>query len=206
MAKIKDLPSYTVPLEDNWILEVKPTANAWWKHEPKVHLLLAALREGYKIKEACKQARINLRQYKYFAQRHPEMFDIRQFFRKKLTERAERSVALRIAKDKRFALKYLTKKKPEEFPPPRLLKKIAQLEKDFEEERNGYLEELRQVKLILGMYAEVANELKPELGGWFKRRVEEAEQLVRRYNGLHKSNKERIPRHPKTTQPEKIDS
>ncbi len=192
-SKPRELPSYSIPIDDRFVLKPHRSANAWWKRETRVQLLLAMLREGYKITEACKKVGITLAQYKYFVRKHSGFNDVRKYYKEQLLNEARKSVALRIATNKRFALKYLNKTKPDEFPPPRLLKRVAALESAIKNEQEGYLEELRQLKIIISTYMEVTQRL--SLRGAHKRLVDEAEKRVRAYNRLHKRNNEMIKRH-----------
>ena len=184
--KTKYLPTYTITLENGQELQIKPTANAWWKKEYKVRLLLAFLGEGYNIREACKKIGIKPYSYKYFVKSHPEITDIRKYYKNQLIEEARGSVARAIKKDKKFALRYFYKTKPEEFPRPALLNKISRMEEEFEKERDGYLDEIREVKAIMGMYMEVFHDLKKDLGGWYLEQVLAAEKRVREYNSVYK--------------------
>lgn len=192
-GKTRRSPLYSIPINDRFILKPHRSANAWWRRETKVQLLLAMLREGYKISEACKKAGITVAQYKYFVRRHPGFNDIRKYYNELLLNDARKSIAFGIAKNKKFALKYLNKTKPDEFPPPRLLKKVTALEEQLLGERERFLDELRQLKIIIGMYMEVTQGL--TLGGWPKNRVVQAENAVRRYNSAHRRNNEMIRRY-----------
>lgn len=189
---VQYLPSYSILVDGDRLLKIKPTANAWWKREPKVHLLLAALKDGYKLPEACKRADISMAQYKYFARVHPEIREIRKVFRSNNLAPIEKTIAEKAKTDAAFALRLKSKMDPEAFPPPGLLKKIGLIESHREEEQQGLLDELRSVKHILGMYVEVVNELRPQLGGWYQRAVAQAEDAVRAYNRTHRKHSERI--------------
>lgn len=71
---------YTFPHEkEHLALRVRPTANAWWKDPFKVYLLLEAFDNHYApIDEACYVAGITRKQYKYFAQEHPVIYERRR--------------------------------------------------------------------------------------------------------------------------------
>ncbi|MDQ3075937.1 MAG: hypothetical protein M3Q34_02315 [bacterium] len=191
----KFIPLYSIPLKEDIYLKIKPTANAWWKDQSKVQRLMALLYVGLTVEKACKNIGISRRKYKYFVQIHPEVTEIHKIYKSGFLTTAERTVKDRVEKDPKFALKYLRKKKPEEFPPPLLLNKIVSLEEYAEEQKLGFLREVRELKIIIGMYKEVFDELRPGIRGWYKERLNEADQVVRNYNKLHKRNNEKILNH-----------
>jgi hypothetical protein len=76
----KKVAFYSFPHErEDLTLHVRPTANAWWKDLKKVGLLLDAFDNHCSpIGEACYVAGITRRQYKYFAQKHPVLYERRR--------------------------------------------------------------------------------------------------------------------------------
>lgn len=79
-GKQKKPDPYVFPHErENLALHVRPTANAWWGDLGKVGLLLDAFdNHCAPIDEACYIAGITRRQYKYFAQAHPVLYERRR--------------------------------------------------------------------------------------------------------------------------------
>lgn len=79
-AKEQKTDPYTFPHErEDLTLKVRPTANAWWKDPFKVYLLLDAFdNHCADVDEACYVAGITRRQYKYFAQEHPIIYERRR--------------------------------------------------------------------------------------------------------------------------------
>jgi hypothetical protein len=73
----KKVDPYVFPHErEDLTLHVRPTANAWWKDLKKVYLLMDAFdNHCSSIGEACYMAGITRRQYKYFAQEHPVIYE-----------------------------------------------------------------------------------------------------------------------------------
>ena len=119
--KKNDDGSYTFPHPRNGdlTLHVRPTANAWWQDQFKVFILLDVLENrGTSIDVACYAAGITRRQYKYFAQEHPVVYERRR--EAKFSKRAQKVVRKRMALAKkvwngggRAAMRYLTFDDPE---------------------------------------------------------------------------------------------
>src|SRR3989344_4150223 len=151
---LRYLPSYYVLIGNNKHMEVRPTANAWWKREHKVHLLIRDLKDGYKIPKACKRAGISMAQYKYFARVHPEIKEIRKTLKNDISRNAGKTMAERAKSDPKFALRLRSKTNPEEFPPPPLLKRVSSLEAQIEQEREEHRDEIRGLKNIIETYRE----------------------------------------------------
>jgi hypothetical protein len=75
--KEKDVDvAYIIPHKnEDLTLHVRHTANAWWKDATKVYRLLDAFdNHGASIFDACVEAGITRRQYKYFAEEHPVIY------------------------------------------------------------------------------------------------------------------------------------
>lgn len=58
-------------------ITVRKTHNAWWSDKRKVEKLIEAFKYGATIKEACAYAVIEVYQYKYFVELHPEFSTIK---------------------------------------------------------------------------------------------------------------------------------
>lgn len=72
--------AYYIPRRfEHLTLKLRRSANAWWLDASKVYRLLDAFeRYNATIEEACDAARITVKQYKYFAQLHPIINEIRK--------------------------------------------------------------------------------------------------------------------------------
>lgn len=113
---------YTFPHgKEHLTLRVRPTANAWWKDLSKVYLLLDAFdNHCSSVEEACYIAGITRKQYKYFAQEHPVIYERRRKakFAKREEEIEERRSLLAFRFEGgslRAAYKFLIFDSPEEF-------------------------------------------------------------------------------------------
>lgn len=95
-------------------LKIRRSANAWWTKGHALDLLLTAFKLGSPVKEACGLAGITARQYKYFAQLHPEIAEFRVMHEASHLLRARMTV-IKSLSDPKFAFKYLIKKKRDEF-------------------------------------------------------------------------------------------
>lgn len=162
----------------------------------KVCLLIAALSMGKNIEEACAHAGITRRQYIYFAELHPVIHQIRKNFKSDLVAKARLAVSKRVEVDPKFALRFLSKTKPGEFPRPPPLQRIAALESEIEEMAQDFHDqhnsEIRKLKFIIGAYRELVGGLRLE--GGQKRSADALDAEIRAYNHLHKSNSVRIRR------------
>lgn len=94
------------------------SANAWWMDIDKVISLIEAFRFDCTISEACTNAGITIKQYKYFAKLHPVIRSYKKFYSDMNVVRARRTVSKHIGKDFYAALRFLKRKRPEEFKPP----------------------------------------------------------------------------------------
>jgi len=76
----KDGDTYIFPYKKSDLtIRLCPTANAWWKDPIKVYLLLDAFdNHCTPTDEACYVAGITRKQYKYFAQKHPVIYERRR--------------------------------------------------------------------------------------------------------------------------------
>lgn len=111
--------SYVFPHErDDLTVHVRPTANAWWQDPFKVYLLLQAFdNHCAPIEEACHVAGITRRQYKYFAQEHPVMYERRRAAKFIKREKEVRQKHLEVAQrvldgDAHAAAQYLAYEDP----------------------------------------------------------------------------------------------
>lgn len=200
-SKEKFIPLYSVPLKDDYYFKVRPTANAWWKDQSKVQKLLALLYAGFTAEKACKDIGISNRKYKYFIKIHPSFVVIRNIYKSNLLVKSKKAVRAAVENDPKFALKYWSKRSPDEFPSGYFSTRIANLEQKHEDVVKRFSEELRELKIIIGMYQEVTNELKPLMGGWYIEAAEKADAEVRKYNRMHRRNNERILKHKSATKP-----
>ena len=96
-------------------LKVLKSDNAWWVDRGKIERLIAAFKMDAAIMEACAYAGITYEQYKYFNEIHPDFSTVKQLCNELPTLQARQEVVRGIANDKEFALKYLERKKKNEF-------------------------------------------------------------------------------------------
>lgn len=100
---------------------LRPTANAWWGDYSRVQLLLDAFdNHCASIDEACYIAGITRKQYKYFAQIHPVIYDRRK--RAKFAKREREIFEKKVEYGRRLhkggpnaAFRYLIHTEPETF-------------------------------------------------------------------------------------------
>jgi len=118
----KTVDPYVFPHErEDLTLRVRPTANAWWKDLLKLYTFLDAIENHCSsIGEACYIAGITRRQYKYFAQEHPVIYErIRRAKfakRERELERKQSMYAHRIMNGNiKDAIRYLRATDPEEY-------------------------------------------------------------------------------------------
>lgn len=190
--KEKFIPLYSVALKDGYSFKVKSTANAWWKDQSKVQKLIALLYAGFGIERACRDVGISKSKYKYFIKIHPGFESIREVYKSALLKKASKNVRTKVETDPDFALKYLSKRNPEEYPSGYMAKRIENLNQEHQEKIDVLLGELRTVKHLVAMYQEVTNELLPNTRGWYNERIEYIDAEVLKYNKLHTMNNERI--------------
>lgn len=108
--------AYTVPLSFGWDFGIKQSANAWWMDKDKIYKMFNAFRYLATISEACQEADITERQYKYFAQVHPEIKEVREKFTLIPSMEAKVTIIKAIHDgDVKAAKWWLLKKSPEEF-------------------------------------------------------------------------------------------
>ncbi len=113
MKKLPKEPkiAYVIPgPTEHLTLEVKHSANAWWMDAPKLHRLLRAFEAMSPIAEACDYAGITVKQYKYFAQEHPIIKELRIYPDVAMTIIARQSLARGLQNDWKLAFKYLARK------------------------------------------------------------------------------------------------
>lgn len=108
--------AYTIPLSYGWNLDIKQSANAWWMDKDKVYKMINAFKYLATVPEACQEANISIRQYKYFAQTHPEIKEVREKFTLIPSMEAKVTIINAIKSgDLKAAKWWLLKKSPEEF-------------------------------------------------------------------------------------------
>lgn len=95
--------------------EVLFTDNAWWASQAKVGKLIDAFKLDCSINEACVYAGITSDQWLYFVEKHPDFYRVKELISELPTLRARQEVVIGLANDKEFALKYLERKRKNEF-------------------------------------------------------------------------------------------
>ena len=108
-------PQYTITDKYFPDFNVLKSDNAWWVDKGKIERLIAAFKMDAAIMEACAYAGITYEQYKYFNEIHPEFSIVKQLCNELPTLQARQEVIKGIANDKEFALKYLERKRKNEF-------------------------------------------------------------------------------------------
>lgn len=104
--------------KEHLTLRLNPTANAWWKDPFKVYLLLEAFdNHCAPVGEACYVAGITRKQYKYFAQEHPVIYERRRAAKFAKREREIRQKHMDLARrvlngDARAAAQFLAHEDP----------------------------------------------------------------------------------------------
>lgn len=106
--------AYTIHEFGFSMLAVKNSANAWWLDKSKVTRLIQVFRLDGTIPEACFFANITLRQYKYFAEHHPVIKDVREQCKLALELTARKTIIKNLHNPK-IARWYLEMVLPEEF-------------------------------------------------------------------------------------------
>jgi len=96
-------------------LEVVDSSNAWWLDRGKTERLISAFKIDSSVMEACVYAGITLDQYKYFCQVHAQFSTIKQLCSELPCLQARQEVVKGIKDDKEFSLKYLERKRKNEF-------------------------------------------------------------------------------------------
>ena len=104
-------PQYTITDKYFPDFNVLKSDNAWWVDKGKIERLISAFKMDAAIMEACAYAGITYEQYKYFNEIHPDFSTVKQL----CNELPRQEVVKGIANDKEFALKYLERKKKNEF-------------------------------------------------------------------------------------------
>lgn len=108
-------PIYTITDKYFPDFKVLKSDNAWWVDKGKIERLISAFKMDGAIMEACAYAGITYEQYKYFNEIHPEFSTVKQLCNELPTLQARQEVVKGIANDKEFALKYLERKRKNEF-------------------------------------------------------------------------------------------
>jgi hypothetical protein len=186
MNKKKFFPLYTVALGEGRSLKIRPSANAWWKNQSKVHRLIALFNVGVSAEKARKNIGITKRKYDYFVKKHPEVVQMQKEYKDETFVAAAKTVRDKALKDPKFSLKYWIKKEPDKFPPPRLLRKIKLIKEWMEEDWESYQEELRELRIIVGMFQEAID---PRTKEWNKKYLERIRETVIFYNRKYRKTK-----------------
>lgn len=153
----KFIPAYTLRISDEIFLRVRPTANAWWKDQLTLCLLLSAISTGNTIEDACSHAGITVPQYKYFARLHPKMALIREHYKAKLVETSLSTIASKLKTNPSFALRYDRQKHPDQYPTSYLQKQVIELAEWRDEDEEYYLEQINKLNIVLGRFLEIYN-------------------------------------------------
>jgi hypothetical protein len=115
-TKNKEAIAYTIPITKDLNIEVQESANAWWLDRQKIHNLIAAFSVDATIREACASAGVTEKQYKYFAELHPIIREVRNFLETRNILKARISIINAINNGNiKVSMWYLEKKRPEEF-------------------------------------------------------------------------------------------
>lgn len=95
--------------------EVRKSANAWWMDKGKVERLIEAYKKQSTDGEACFYAGITIAQLKYFRKTHADFSTIKDACGEALFLEARETIAREIPRNPEFALKFMERKKREEF-------------------------------------------------------------------------------------------
>lgn len=101
----KYFPAFNVVFSDN----------AWWTERAKVERLIEAFKIDSGVMEACVYAGITHDQWQYFIEKHPSFSVIRDLVSELPSLQARQTVVKGLSNDKDFALKYLERKRRQEF-------------------------------------------------------------------------------------------
>ena len=107
--------SVSYPYSKTRMFNVLVSANAWWMDRASFHRLVAAFSCDCTIPEACSYAEITVKQYKYFAEKHPEFNDYKNALGVAIMIKARMTIIKNLDKDTRLAFKFLERTIPEEF-------------------------------------------------------------------------------------------
>lgn len=97
--------------------KVWKTANGWWASQAKVEDLIQAFKIDCTIEEACSYAGISFDQFRYFLERHSDFSPIIEVCRNLPIVSARDKVVKAISTDPEMAMKYLERKRKQEFGP-----------------------------------------------------------------------------------------
>lgn len=111
----KENTAYTIKDNNLPDFEVRKSANAWWLDRGKVERLISSYKIQSTDKEACYYAGITINQLKYFRKTHAEFSSIKEACRQSLFLKAREAIAREIPRNPEFALKFMERKKREEF-------------------------------------------------------------------------------------------
>lgn len=111
----KDTIAYTITDKVFGEFHVLNTANGWWKDSEKVKNLIQAYKWGCTNEEACTSAGIDVDNLDYFQKLHPKFLGIKNACREVPTLTARKSVFKALEDDYNHAMKYLERKKRDEF-------------------------------------------------------------------------------------------
>lgn len=96
-------------------LKILHTANAWWIDRGKVDALISAFKIDAQVKEAIVYAGITLDQYKYFCEKHPDFYTIKQAIKQLPVLKARKRIVQGLDESYGNAMDYLKRKRRKEF-------------------------------------------------------------------------------------------
>lgn len=107
--------AYEIKDKSFGVLQVRKTANAWWKSREKVQKMIDAFKLDCGILEMCYYAGISKDQFDYFMQIHKGFSDVINILREYPILKARKKVVADIDVSFDNALKYLERKRRAEF-------------------------------------------------------------------------------------------
>lgn len=105
---------YTIEDSVFGILNVRKTANGWWKNKGKMEELILSFKYGCTLEESFAMAGITRGQYEAFIEVHPNFPVVRDILMKLPTLKARRTLVDHL-NDPDYALAYLERKERKEF-------------------------------------------------------------------------------------------
>jgi hypothetical protein len=96
--------------------EVVKSANAWWIDRRKVEGLINDFKQGYNLKQACMHNEIEVHQYKYFIELHPQFSTIRELCEEVVKMMTETAISSDIQRGKGDMVRwYAERRMPEKY-------------------------------------------------------------------------------------------
>lgn len=113
----KKVPEILYTIKDKYFpdFDVYFSDNAWWIEKGKVEKLIDAFKFDCSIMEACVYAGITYDQWLHFNEKHPNFSQVKGLVSELPSLQARQTVVKGLSNDKDFALKYLERKKKDEF-------------------------------------------------------------------------------------------